>query len=180
MTSASVPLATPAAGRPPSRSETAASSARPSGPRMKRPLSTTPAMAASISARSGPYWALMSIRGTGIRRRGTLSRPLGGEGDGDGRAEPLAGGGLGPAAKPFRDVLDDRQPEAGPPEPLRPRRVRAIEALEDMRQVALRDPGAVVGDRQRHDVALAAHRRGRGRPGARVLDRVLHEVADDR
>src|SRR5262245_7326210 len=137
MTRASVPLATPAAERPASRSDTAASSARTSGPRMKRPLSTTPAMAASISARSGPYWALMSISGTGIRAaRDAITRPasadrrgrgparagsrlaLGRERDRDGRAEPLPGGGLGPAAKPFCDVLDDRQAEAGPAQPL--------------------------------------------------------------
>ena len=154
-------------------------------------------MAASISARSGPYWAWMSIRGTAIGgagryharrggRAGAAGRTgswlvLGGKGDRDGRPEPLAGGGRGPAAEPFGDVLDDRQPEAGAAEALRPRRVGAIEALEHVRQVALGDPRAVVGDRQRHGVALArAPSSSRVAPGPGVLDRVLHQVAHHR
>ena len=71
------------------------------------------------------------------------------------------------------------RPEPGAAEALRARRVGAVEALEDVRQVALGDAGPVVGDGQHDRVALAPHRRPWSSPRAGVLDRVLHQVAHD-
>src|SRR5688572_18674161 len=148
ITSASVPLATPTHGRPAIRAEISDSSARTRGPRMNWPASSTSATAASICSRSGPYWALMSMRGmaiwggtlpSGPAPRGSLPEAVAGGRPGvdvvgrvvlarrrhrrhphaHGGAESLAALGLRRAPEALRDVLDDRQAEPGAAEPLR-------------------------------------------------------------
>ena len=66
MIKASVPLATPTQGRLSRRLVTASSIFVTWGPRMNPPVSRISASAASSSARSGAYCALMSISGIAI------------------------------------------------------------------------------------------------------------------
>src|SRR4051794_12200671 len=64
MTSASVPLATPTACVEVAPRASACSASATRGPRMKRPESTTSAMAASSRSRIAAYCVLVSISGT--------------------------------------------------------------------------------------------------------------------
>ena len=90
--------------------------------------------------------------------------------DGEGGAVADLAGGLDAALHGLDQVLDDRQAQAGAAQLARTRLVHAVEALEDARQVGLRDADAVVGDFQA-DLArsLAPARRERGRPSGVYL-----------
>ena len=74
-------------------------------------------------------------------------------------------------------MLHDREPETGSPR--RPRAVRAVEALEQPRELRLLDPDAVVAADERHRVASTLDGEREGRAGAGVADRVLGEVPRD-
>src|SRR4051812_10639193 len=70
---ASVPLATPTASRAPQYAANSCSNADTFGPRMKRALSITPEIAASMAGRSGASGVAVSNKGTGTARHRSLA-----------------------------------------------------------------------------------------------------------
>src|SRR5207253_6656501 len=86
---------------------------------------------------------------------------------------------LHPSAVKLRDVFDNRQAEAGATEFAAARFVRAIESLENPRQIFAANPNAVIADAKHYfaiaplglQADLATH--------ARVFHRVIEQVVEN-
>src|SRR5207302_6094103 len=78
------------------------------------------------------------------------------------------------------DPLSDRQAETGPAALARASLVRAVEALEDVRQIATRDPFAGIGHRDVRPSVLTDHTNPdlatRRRMGQGVVDQDQQEL----
>src|SRR5262245_207912 len=107
-----------------------------------------------------------------LRSRSGDRRPLGAEGED--HAGPTAVSVLGHDLASMRlgDLSHDRQPETRPGHA--PRRARAIEPVEDVREVLVRDPGSVVANDEPTVPNLDLDLRARCTP----LRGVVEEVAD--
>ena len=81
------------------------------------------------------------------------------------------------AAVVRRDVLDDRQAEAGAARVARARGVHPVEPLEHALLLGRRDADALVDHRDLDEVAVRAHPDADVRRLARVRDRVVQQVA---
>src|SRR2546425_2435794 len=100
------------------------------------------------------------------------------QGDGERGPPPRTAHHLDPPAVRLGDPLADReaQPGAGPLAGAGARRVGAPEAVEDVRQIARRDPDPGVGDADRDLAVLLAQLDADATPAGSVLHRVLNQV----
>src|SRR5688572_12071218 len=83
-----------------------------------------------------------------------------------------------PAAMPLDDMLDDRQPQAGPAERPAAARVDSIETLGDPRDMLGRDAFAAVGEGEVDHVALAGQADGHRRSAAAVAQSIADEIVE--
>ena len=124
------------------------------------------------------------VRAVGSGRPGRCRRAAGLAGQGQGERRPLALDRPDPhlAAVGGGDVLDDREAEAGAAGGAVPRRVDAVEPLEDAVELVRRDADALVGDADVDGGVVAGrgdHDRGAlGRVGDGVGDQVAHRHGD--
>src|SRR5437588_11290201 len=101
-----------------------------------------------------------------------------------GQAEPEAGQarlrlGSDPTTGRLYELLDDRQPDAVSAADSVARLLHPIEALEDVRQVALWDGIAGIGDGYQHITRAGLCRHGHRAAGGGVARRVLQQVGED-